>query len=105
MRLFEIYQEYESYFSHSGRKFDLNPIFKIAERMPVEIINISQLSNNFDTSLDLDRINKADYTTPILITPYKGKYIVVDGAHRLMKAYKAHKDTVPCKIIPEAYFN
>jgi|SRR3989338_5731083 len=46
------------------------------------------------------KIKKADLAFPIEIMEFKGKYRILDGIHRLAKAYLAGKKTIKVRIVP-----
>lgn len=47
----------------------------------------------------VERINNANLEYPIIITIYNAKPILLDGTHRLMKAYMTNKKTIKVIII------
>ena len=51
------------------------------------------------------RTEKADAKYPIIITKYKSKYVVLDGVHRLVKAYLNGKKKVKAKVVPKRYLS
>jgi len=44
-------------------------------------------------------IRKDGFTEPIWVVLKKGRYILLDGAHRIVATYLEHKRTIPCYII------
>lgn len=97
----ESYQEYKSTFTHDGIEYDLNKLFEFSELLPVELFDIDDLDWVLDHStIDNNRVENADVNVPILITQYNGKYVVLDGAHRLTKAKKLGKEKIKVKIVP-----
>ena len=44
------------------------------------------------------RVVKSDLQFPILLTQKNGKYLVIDGVHRLVKAFEAGHKTIKAKI-------
>lgn len=50
----------------------------------------------------MDHINKADMKYPIDIMENKGRWVILDGLHRLVKAYLASMDTVQVRKIPRS---
>jgi len=51
------------------------------------------------------RTQKADLSFPIDVLYYKGNWIVLDGVHRLVKAYLQNKKTISVRIFPEERLN
>jgi hypothetical protein len=47
-------------------------------------------------------IEKADLSYPIDILENKGKWLILDGIHRLTKAYKQGQNKIMVRIIPRA---
>ena len=60
----------------------------------VSINNINKNSNHYK------RIKKADLNKPILMTIYNKKPYLVDGWHRLIKAYILKEEYIPVRMIP-----
>ena len=46
------------------------------------------------------RVQDADLTHPLIITRYKNRLVILDGIHRLAKAYMEGNKTVKVKVIP-----
>jgi hypothetical protein len=47
------------------------------------------------------RIQDADLNYPICLTGYQGREIIIDGIHRLAKAFSQNADTITVKVISE----
>ncbi len=103
----EVYQEENSFFSSNGSDYDLNIVFKLTDNLPVSQIEISKLIwvLKYIKNVDNDRVNKADLSIPILIWKSKGKEIVVDGLHRLLKAYNANIKYISYKRVTDKIMN
>jgi hypothetical protein len=88
MLLVELYQERKnSTFTHDDVEYDLNKVLKAVDEQPVEKYRVSELKWILKhTSVDKERVKKANKRTPILVTKWKNKLVVLDGAHRLTKA-------------------
>jgi hypothetical protein len=100
MNLQELYQEEKSTFKSDGQSYDLNKIFKITDNTKLEFIPLKKIVWLIPyLDLSPSRVEKVDVSVPIVITEYKGKTLVIDGAHRLMKANKAHLRELPAKRI------
>ncbi len=50
------------------------------------------------------KIQEADLSFPIEVIEYKGRYRILDGIHRLVKAYMQGQKTIQVRIIPEDKF-
>lgn len=102
-----MYQEgADSTFTHDGKEYPLDPFLERAQKLPVKQLHISKLKWNLEgMELDPARVERADYTQPILFTqdPRWG-YVVVDGTHRLAKAVKDHRTTISVREIPRVWF-
>lgn len=46
---------------------------------------------------------KANMRYPIIVTKYKSRYVILDGVHRLTKAFSRDKKNIKAKIIPSKY--
>lgn len=62
---------------------------------PWDVINMNQGSAN-----EQIKIEKADLLYPIDILENKGKWLILDGIHRLTKAYKQGQKKIKVRIIP-----
>lgn len=76
-------------------------MLEAAEKKPKTNIDISELDwvlkyVNID---DEKRIKKANPTSPVLVTKYRGKLLVTDGVHRLIKAKRKGLKSLPAKIL------
>ena len=45
-----------------------------------------------------NRVTQADLQYPILLTEKNGKWLIIDGVHRLVKAFEASHTTIKAKI-------
>lgn len=93
----KIYQEEQSSnFVNNGIKYDLNKIFKLTSRLPVELLDVQNLDWIFENNKECQscankeihekRVKFSDLSFPIIVTLYHQKLLVIDGAHRLEKA-------------------
>jgi hypothetical protein len=55
------------------------------------------------TTVHQKRVEAADANYPIVVTEYKGRFVVLDGVHRLVKVYMQGKSKILAKIIPTEY--
>lgn len=60
---------------------------------PREVIN-----NTEGSRIHRERVGEADLQFPILLTEKNGKWLVIDGVHRLVKAFEANHKTIKVKI-------
>ncbi len=49
------------------------------------------------------RVEAADTNHPIVVTEYNGRYVILDGVHRLAKVFMGGGKTMRAKIIPAEY--
>jgi hypothetical protein len=102
MKLWETYQELGSTFTHAGKEYDLNALFIASEYLPVDLIEVAELIWVFEFDHpDLDRIEYADTSVPILVVddPEYG-LVAVDGLHRTAKAVLTGQKYIKGKMIP-----
>lgn len=110
MKLFELYQEEPGgTFTHDGEKYRLNYVLAKADSIDAEDMPVADLKWILGDGKDLDdggtnykRVKNADTSIPILITKWNGKYVVIDGIHRLAKAVGNELTTISCKLIPNS---
>ena len=60
---------------------------------PREVINKIEGSTTHQ-----NRVTEADLQYPILLLEKNGKWLIIDGAHRLVKAFEAGHTTIRAKI-------
>lgn len=53
----------------------------------------------------LKRVEDADANYPVVVTNYKGRYVVLDGVHRLVRVYMRGDKKIKAKIIPTEYLS
>ena len=100
MKLTEFYkEELGGTFTHDGDEYLLNPILRITDKFPIEHVPVSELEWIIDTVEDFEY---ADTNVPILVTPWEGKLVVIDGYHRLLKAVSTGLNALPAKMVPGA---
>ena len=91
--------EHRGYFGHLGRKYDLEVLIKAAKAKPVQQIAVNKLTWVLEHATpDSDRLKKAHTSLPIWVWYDQGKWNVVDGLHRLVKAIANHQATMPCIV-------
>ncbi len=86
--------------THDGKEYQLDTIFKLATYVPVVQFPLYELAWMLELGEPTpERLLVADTSIPIIITPWQGKYAIVDGFHRTYKATKAGDTHIPAKII------
>lgn len=102
---FEVYQEEEeSSFTHDGKTYLLNPILKRAHELPVKQMRMKELAWVLEHGeADPVRVASANTSIPLLVVLWEGKYVTIDGFHRLTKAAQQNLWSVPVKIIPRSW--
>jgi hypothetical protein len=97
----KVYQEEGSTFTHHGREYDLNKIFRlIGDLTPVKV-SMKSLSWNLMKDLDRNRVNAADTSIPLIVSLEDGIYYVLDGNHRLVKLHEQHQNYVNVILVPK----
>lgn len=87
---------------HQGILYKLDVLFAYTKDLPTTILNVQDLKWQVESIQgDEARMKKADVAVPIIVHPQNGKYIVLDGTHRLLKAIKSGAKTIPAKIVFE----
>ena len=97
------YQEEDtSTFSQNGKVYNLNKLFKLTKNKPTQMFPVSSLKWILAyTTVDIDRVKRADLEAPILVAKCNGSYVVVDGAHRLTKAVSECVTCLPSKYVTQ----
>lgn len=94
------YFEINSAITHNNKLYDLNKILKIVENKQPKLFPISKLKWILKyTKVWKNRIKKSSLNYPIIITKEDGKYIVIDGVHRLTKAINLNNRNIMCKYV------
>lgn len=97
MILSELYQEEPTgTFTHDGAEYNLNKLFKLVDADPIAYFKVADLAWILKED---KRTDDADLKTPILVTVWKHKWVVLDGAHRLQKALDQKVEQLPGKIV------
>lgn len=96
----EYTEEDDSTVSHDGGEYSVNKLLAISRKSKVHTVPVSMLSWNIEpTDMDSKRIHNADVSVPVLITPYKDKVTVIDGAHRIAKSMGLKLPYIQCKYV------
>lgn len=96
----------DSTVTHDGQLYQLDKIFKMTHDSDVIEIDVTKLAwiveqhKNKDPDF-IKRMNAADTKVPIVVTPWAGQWMVIDGFHRLAKAIHEGKKTIKAKVIRE----
>ncbi|MBL8015367.1 MAG: hypothetical protein JNK26_04230 [Candidatus Doudnabacteria bacterium] len=116
-----IYQESENgRFTHKGKKYNLNEVFKLTHIKPINKLKVSDLEWILEFSYEEkdgvlvcrscrkgpagwheQRVNDADLNTPIIAIFEDQHWIVLDGVHRLQKAKNLGVVELPVKVIDD----
>lgn len=96
------YQEEGSTFSHQGNLYDLNVLFEITHGRKAAMIPVSKLEwiTKYGTP-DEKRVDDADTSVAIIALLSNGVYYVLDGFHRLTKAIRQRKVSLPVIVVLE----
>lgn len=98
-----LYQEEDdSVIQHDGKYYSVNQILKDTQFLPSRKLAVSVFEQHITPStLDQERIERADLNAPIVYTiDPKWGYVVLDGAHRVAKAMLTGVKTIHGKKIP-----
>lgn len=107
----ELYQEEPGgSFTNDGKEYDLNIVLRLTDNIPIVTFNVADLKwlvdqykseiDHFDKNEKL-RVKRADLNTPVLVTYWDNKLVVLDGFHRLIEAIRENKQTLIGKFVPE----
>lgn len=101
MKLHEFYQEEkDSTFTHNGVEYDLNKVLRLTKDTPIIDVDVQDLMWILDHDTpDVQRVQRADISKPILVVNQDGEKVVVDGLHRLAKAKRKQVKQLPVKIV------
>lgn len=73
------------------------------ERWTVSIWDV--VDGDEGTKNEQTKMKKADLSCPIDIIENKGKWLVLDGLHRLAKLYKQGQEKIKVRIVPKERFS
>lgn len=117
MKHSQVYQESgDGHFTHNGTKYSLNKALSIAHTKPTTTVKTADLSWILEYSFGEiagknvcyscrkgpadwhdQRVEKADLSTPILVTQEAERVVALDGLHRLIKAVNQGIKELPAK--------
>lgn len=90
----------ESVFSSGGRRYRLDDILAQVEADPVRPFEVAALRWLLEVvRLDEDRVAAADVMAPVLVTEEAGRWLVVDGLHRLARAVSVGLEMLPGRYV------
>lgn len=93
-------EEPGSSFTHAGKKYDLNKVLTLTRDRAVTSFPIAELEWVLKFSKpESARVTASDPDVPVLIHRLDGKYVVVDGLHRLVKAKREGRPTIKGKVV------
>ena len=90
----------EDTFTHDDKVYDLTKLRILMRSEPTHIFKIKDLLwvLDYDTP-DEERVRNARLRWPLLVTKWNGKWVVLDGLHRLEKCRRKGIGVVPVKIV------
>lgn len=90
----------DSTFTHDGITRRVDSLIEIAKDKPTKQISVGSLDWILKhTDVDPTRAKEADLAAPIILSNFKGKLAVIDGAHRLTKAVNEGVEKLPTKYV------
>ena len=107
----EVYQEERGgTFTNDDKEYNLNKVLRLTNNLPTMEFKVADLKwlvtdskqeiKDFDKE-EKQRVINADLNTPILVTYWKKKLVVLDGFHRLIDAVKEKRDTMIGKFVTD----
>lgn len=94
--------EHEDSFTHSNKIYDLSKVRKLLRDKHSFLLPISDLLwiREFDTPSE-ERITKAKLRYPLLVAKWNGRWVVVDGLHRLELYRRKGITKIPVKEVTD----
>lgn len=93
----------DSTVTHDGKEYSVDSLIHLTKDVKPEIVQVNDLKwildGYKDTKSDKLRTRKVDLLFPILVTKWKGKIVVIDGFHRLLKAISLGNTTMKAKFV------
>lgn len=95
----------DSFIQHNGQFYQLDKIFELTKDLPIKPMFLKELTwvidpKKKDHHPDFEkRVKEADVTIAIIVIHQHGKWIPIDGYHRIHKANLLHKLMIPVKVI------
>lgn len=98
LKLLEYYHERnDSTFSHDGKEYRLNIVFKLTDNEPIKMYPVDKMK--WILKYKEEARPHIDISKPILVTKWHGLLVVLDGWHRLKKAVKIGKKELPGRMV------
>lgn len=95
----------ESTLSHQGKTFLVDELIKKSRDLDVVDFDITKLQwevKEDPVDPKEDRVEQADLAVPVLVTEYApGKWVTMDGFHRLTKAFHKGDKTIKARIVSD----
>ena len=79
--------------------FDI-PFWELEDTDEYNLKPQSVINNEYGTKEHREKIEQADTTYPIDIMHNKGRWLILDGLHRLVKLYESGVKIIKVRIIP-----
>lgn len=90
----------DSTFGHNGKTYRLDTLFKCTYRRLNNMVAIDKLVWVLDhCTPDPERMAAANDHIPILVTYTEGRWVVVDGLHRLARAVAVGRKIILAKYV------
>lgn len=97
-------------FTHEGNRYELDCVLALLDDLPILEFMVDNLAwvldempaGYFEDAYEKTRVLKADLLTPIVVTYSVYGFVVLDGIHRLKKAFDSGQKTLPGKFILES---
>ncbi len=93
--------------THHGKQYRLNTLLRLAHKRLNRALSIDKLDWILDHSTpDPERVEAADLKVPILVfydeTIDNGRWVVIDGLHRLARACREDRKMLDTKFVVQA---
>jgi hypothetical protein len=100
LKQLEYREEKDSTVTHDNKRYSVNKLLDIVKHKPTTTVNVDDLKWILKyTKLDKERVRKANIKHPIIITKWKSKWVILDGAHRLQKAVNTNTTHLQAKEV------
>lgn len=93
-----------STYTHNGKTRTVDSLIAIAAESPVTPVRVADLKWVMEyTDVDPKRVDAADLSVPVIVTKMAdGRLVAVDGAHRLARAIREGRSSIPMRFVKEA---
>lgn len=90
----------DSTFTHNGITRKVDSLIEVAKDKPTKQVSVGSLDWILaHTDVNPTRVREADLGIPIILSNFKGKLAVIDGAHRLTRAKQEGIEKLPTKYV------